>query len=123
MAAAREIGQWHGPRVNRLRARFEADAIYYLVAMRLLPFLPFSLVSALAVLAEMRLLPFVLANIVGVLPPTVVFVSLGGGLSDLVGQYGHVNPLGVVETRVLPPLIGLAILSLLPVAWRHWSRR
>ena len=122
-AIAREIGQWHGPRIDRLRERFEADAIYYLVAMRLLPLLPFSLVSALAVLAEMRLLPYVLANIVGVVPPTAVFVSLGSGLSDLVGSSGQSNPLGVVETRVLPPLVGLAILSLLPVAWRHWSRR
>jgi hypothetical protein len=52
-----------------------------------------------------------------------VFASIGAGLSGVVAA-GHTPDLAVVlQPAVLLPLLGLAVLSLLPVAWRHWRAR
>jgi uncharacterized membrane protein YdjX (TVP38/TMEM64 family) len=122
-ALARLLHRWHGPLIDTMRQQFEEDGIYFLLVMRVLPILPFTLISFLAVLVEMRLVPYLLASAIGVVPPTFAFVWLGTGLTDMLTHYGNVNPLELVGTRVLPPLFGLAILSLLPVAWRRWTRR
>ena len=108
------------PTIERIRRRLERDGVYYLLMLRLLPVLPFALVSLLAVLARVRTWPYLLATAAGSIPPTVVFASAGSGLGALLAKPGPVNLADLLSDRVLLPLVGLAVLAVLPVARRCW---
>ena len=58
---------------------------------------------------------FTIGTLFGIVPGTLVFVSIGNGLDALVDQ-GHAPGLGVfLEPGVLVPIAGLIVLSLVPV--------
>jgi uncharacterized membrane protein YdjX (TVP38/TMEM64 family) len=86
------------------------------------PAFPFWLVNLGAALSGMRLLPYATATVLGIMPATFVYASIGAGLSDVLSA-GRAPDLAVIfSPRILGPLIALAALSLLPVAWRRWKR-
>ncbi len=116
------MAAYQGAFVERMRQRMQQDAVCYLLMLRLLPVLPFSLVSLLAVLAGMRLRPFTLATAAGAIPPTLIFASLGAGMRQVLDAHEHLQLSTFTSPGVLLPLAGLALLSLLPVAWRRWKR-
>ena len=112
----------HRPLVKGLRRRMQGDAVSYLLMLRLVPVLPFALVSLLAVLVGMRLRAFTLATTVGVIPPTLVFASLGTGMRRVLDAHEAIQMSTFTSPTVLLPLVGLALLSLLPIVWRRWRR-
>jgi len=64
-----------------------------------------------------RLRTYVMATLLGIIPGTFVFASLGNGLGDIVEEPG----LGVLlRLNVFGPIIGLALLALIPVAYKYW---
>lgn len=113
-----------GPRLDRLRDGFNADGFNYLLALRLVPAFPFWLVNVAAALLGMRLGPYVLATAIGIVPGTFVYCSVGAGAGAVIAAGSDV-PLQGVLTRpeVLLPILGLVVLSLLPVAVKRWKRR
>jgi uncharacterized membrane protein YdjX (TVP38/TMEM64 family) len=113
----------------RRRRLFEAvrlglhrDGFNYLLAIRLIPAFPFWLVNLAAALSGMRLLPYAAATVLGITPATFVFASIGAGVGEVLALGGRPDLAVVFSARILGPLIGLAALSLLPVAWRRWKR-
>jgi uncharacterized membrane protein YdjX (TVP38/TMEM64 family) len=112
-----------GPRARRIEAGFRADAFNYLLVLRLVPVFPFWLVNLVAGLAGMRLLPYVGATFLGIIPGALVYAGLGSGLGHLLAA-GRAPDLALIfRPRVLVPLIGLALLALLPVGYRRWQGR
>ena len=107
---------------DRVRARLKRDGFSYLLALRLIPAFPFWLVNLAAALCGMRLLPYVAATLLGVIPATFIYASIGAGVGNLLAAGGEPNLAVLFSPAVLAPLIGLAALSLLPVAWRKWRR-
>jgi len=106
-----------GPFVGRLEAGFRADAFNYLLVLRLVPIFPFWLVNLVPALVGMRLRSYMLATFLGIIPATFVFASLGSGLGEIVEE----PDLGIVfHPSVLLPIIGLAVLAVIPVAYKHW---
>ena len=106
-----------GPLVAKLEAGFRADAFNYLLVLRLVPVFPFWLVNLVPALVGVRLRTYVLATLLGIIPGTFVFASLGNGLGDIVEEPG----LGVLlRLDVFGPIVGLAILALIPVAYKRW---
>jgi len=70
----------------------------------------------------MRLLPYATATVIGVAPVSFIYASVGAGIGTVLTAGGRPD-LGVIFTpHILGPLVALAALSLLPVAWRHWKR-
>lgn len=119
----RQLAITHSPAVERVRQRMERDGVNYLLMLRLLPVLPFAMVSLLAVLVRMRARPYTLATAIGVIPPAVVFTSVGTGLGTLLAKREKLDLSNLLSGQILLPLIGLAILALLPVARRIWQDR
>ena len=107
---------------DRVRARLKRDGFSYLLALRLIPAFPFWLVNLAAALCGMRLLPYVAATLLGVIPATFIYASIGAGVGNILAAGGEPNLAVLFSPAVLAPLIGLAALSLLPVAWRKWRR-
>ena len=116
------LARKRGPRFERIRERMAADEVNYLLMLRLLPVLPFSLVSLLAVLVRMRLTTFALTTTIGAIPPTFIFAAVGNGLRQLLTEHETVTLEMVWSPRLMLPLLGLALLAVLPVGWRYWRR-
>ena len=116
----RQLKDRHGPKVERVLNRLRQDGFNYLLMARLLPVLPFALISLAAVLARMRFWPYMVATAIAVVPPTVVFASAGSGLGALLAEPGPLDFGRLVTWRMLLPLGGLALLAVAPVGVRRW---
>jgi uncharacterized membrane protein YdjX (TVP38/TMEM64 family) len=111
------LAQRAGPFVGKLEVGFRTHAFNYLLVLRLVPIFPFWLVNLVPALVGVRLRSYMLATFLGIIPATFVFASLGSGLGEIVQE----PDLGVVlHPSVLLPIVGLAVLALIPVAYRHW---
>jgi uncharacterized membrane protein YdjX (TVP38/TMEM64 family) len=109
-----------GPAGRRLEAGFRAHAFNYLLALRLIPAVPFWLVNLVAATSGMSLLPYVVATVLGIIPAGIVYASLGSGLGALLDR-GEAPDLAILfRPGILLPILGLAVLALLPPAWRRW---
>jgi uncharacterized membrane protein YdjX (TVP38/TMEM64 family) len=105
-----------GARLARVAARFEAEGFSYLLFLRLLPVLPFWLVNLAPALTRLPVRTFALATAIGIIPASFVYVNLGHTL-------GRVDsPSELVGGGMLVALSLIAILALVPLAWRRYSR-
>jgi uncharacterized membrane protein YdjX (TVP38/TMEM64 family) len=112
-----------GPWLSKMADGFRADAFHYLLVLRLVPVFPFWLVNLVPALLGVPLSTFALATALGIVPGSLVYASVGAGLG-VVLERGEEPDLGLLfEPAVLLPLSGLALLALLPVAWRHLRPR
>lgn len=108
--------------LDGIRRRLARDGFSYLLAIRLVPAFPFWLVNLAAALCGMRLSPYVAATFLGIIPATFVYASIGAGVGSVLATGGEPSLAVMFSPRVLGPLIALAALSLLPLAWRKWRR-
>ena len=114
------LAQRAGRFVGRLEAGFRGDAFNYLLVLRLVPIFPFWLVNLVPALVGVSLSTFVIATFLGIIPGSVVYASLGNGLGSVVEE----PDLAIVfKPRVLLPIVGLALLALIPVAYKRWRDR
>lgn len=110
-----------GSLIERMRPGLERDGFSYVLALRLIPVMPFWLTNLAAALAGVRLSHFAAATLIGTIPATTVFASVGAGVGEVLGT-GRTPDISVIlSAPILLPLLGLALLSLLPVAWRWWK--
>jgi uncharacterized membrane protein YdjX (TVP38/TMEM64 family) len=87
-----------------------------LFVMRLLPVVPFFVANLLPALLNVPVRRFVISTVLGIIPGSLVYTSVGAGLGDVLAR-GDTPDLGVIfEPAVLWPILGLAALSLLPIA-------
>jgi uncharacterized membrane protein YdjX (TVP38/TMEM64 family) len=119
---ANAIASRRGRFLDAVRLSLQRDGFSYLLAIRLVPAFPFWLVNLAAGLSGMRLLPYAAATVIGIMPATFVFASIGAGVGDVLAAGGRPDLALIFSPRILGPLIGLAALSLLPVAWRRLKR-
>ena len=112
-----------GAALARLEEGFRRDSFSYLLFLRLVPIFPFWLINIVPALMGMRLDRYVLATLIGIIPGSVVYSSLGAGFGLLIDR-GEAPDLGVIfQARILLPLLGLAVLSLVPVIYTRLRSR
>ncbi len=113
---AARAGVW----ARRIETGFRDNGLLYLLVLRLIPLFPFWLVNLAAGAAGLRLPIFVLGTFFGIIPVTLILASLGNGLGMLVEE-GRSPDLAILfQPSVLLPLIGLAVLALLPIVYKRW---
>jgi uncharacterized membrane protein YdjX (TVP38/TMEM64 family) len=109
-----------GPWARRIEEGFRDNALNYLMVLRLIPLFPFWLVNLVAGAAGLPLSVFVLGTFVGIIPVTFILASLGNGLGALVAE-GRSPDIGILfQPSVLLPILGLAVLALLPVVIKRF---
>lgn len=109
-----------GSALQRMEEGFRRDAFNYLLVLRLVPLFPFFLVNLVPAFLGVRLRTYVTATALGIIPATFVFASVGNGLGAVfdAGDKPH-----LLTVPVLLPLLGLALLALIPVVYRSVKRR
>jgi uncharacterized membrane protein YdjX (TVP38/TMEM64 family) len=112
-----------GPRIRRMEEGFRQDALSYLLVLRLIPIFPFWLVNIVPAFLGVPVRTYVLGTLVGIIPGSLVYASVGNGLGAVFDAGGTPN-LGIIfEPAILLPIVGLAVLALLPIAYRKFKAR
>jgi uncharacterized membrane protein YdjX (TVP38/TMEM64 family) len=112
-----------GPRIRRMEEGFREDALSYLLVLRLIPIFPFWLVNIVPAFLGVPVRTYMLGTFIGIIPGSFVYASVGNGLGA-VFDAGGTPDLGIIfEPTILLPIVGLAVLALLPVAYRKFRAR
>ena len=111
-----------GNALRRMERGFHENALSYLLFLRLIPIFPFWLVNLVPALLGVPLRTFFLGTLIGILPGSFVYTLVGNGIGAVLDAGGEPD-LGIVfEPEVLAPLVGLAVLSLVPVLVKRRRR-
>ena len=112
-----------GPGLKRMEAGFRENALSYLLVLRLVPLFPFWLVNLVPAFLGVKLRTYVIGTFFGIIPGTLVYASIGNGLGSVLDQ-GRTPDLGIIfRVDILVPLIGLAVLALIPVGYKWYQAR
>lgn len=112
-----------GSNLAKMEKGFRENAFNYLLFLRLVPAFPFWLVNLVPALLSVRLSTYVAATFLGIIPGTFVYAHVGAGLGS-VFDAGGTPDMGVIfKPEILLPVLGLAVLALLPIAIKKFKQR
>lgn len=112
-----------GPFLQKMEAGFQENALSYLLVLRLVPLFPFWLVNLVPAFLGVPLRTYVIGTLLGIIPGTIVYASLGGGVGEVLDT-GREPDLDIIfQANILLPLVGLALLALLPVVYKRLKAR
>jgi uncharacterized membrane protein YdjX (TVP38/TMEM64 family) len=104
---------------EQVQTRLARDGFSYLLALRLVPLFPFWIVNLAAAVAGIRLAVFAPATFLGIAPASFVLSSIGAGVGTILAE-GRTPDLSILfSAKILLPMLGLALLSLLPALFRR----
>jgi uncharacterized membrane protein YdjX (TVP38/TMEM64 family) len=111
-----------GLAIRRMEAGFRENAFSYLMVLRLLPVFPFWLVNLVPAFLGVPLRTYAAATFIGIIPGSFVYCGVGNGLGAVIDA-GEIPDLGIVfKAEILLPILGLALLSLTPIACKWFKR-
>ena len=111
-----------GPSIRRMEEGFKENALSYLLVLRLVPIFPFFIVNLVPALLGVPLRTYVTGTLFGIIPGTFVYCLVGNGLGAIIDKGGEPNLGRIFEPEILSALIGLALLSLIPVIYKRFKR-
>jgi uncharacterized membrane protein YdjX (TVP38/TMEM64 family) len=85
--------------------------------------MPFWLSNVAAGLIAIRVSTFFTATLIGILPVALIYAGVGSGLGSLFDAGEPLSLHALITPRVLLPLAGLALLSVLPILYQRWRGR
>jgi len=112
-----------GGALRKMEAGFRENEFNYMLVLRLVPLFPFFLVNIVPAFLGVSLRTYALATVIGIIPGSFVFASVGAGLGSVFDAMEDFSPAAALTPEVITALVGLALLSLLPVAYKAWRRR
>ncbi len=105
--------------LDNLEKGFNKNSFSYLLALRLIPVVPFWVVNIAPAFVGMKLGAFVLATGIGIIPGTIIYVSIARGFDNVLAR-GEVPDLSILgDIKITGPLIALGVLALLPPILRY----
>ncbi len=112
-----------GPALRKMEDGFREDALSYMLVLRLVPLFPFFVVNFVPALLGVPLRIFAIGTFFGIIPGSIVYTWVGHGLGAVIDAGEDPNLDIVLSPSVLGPLIGLAVLAVIPVVYRHLKAR
>ena len=114
----KKAGQW----IKKFEEGFREDAFSYLLVLRLVPIFPFWLVNLVPALIGLPLRTYAIGTLIGIIPGSWVYCSVGNGLGAVFDR-GETPDLGIIfEPQIITPIIGLAVLSMIPVIYKRFKK-
>lgn len=112
-----------GPMMKKMEAGFRRDAVSYMFILRLVPLFPFWLVNIVPAFLGVPFRTYFVTTALGILPAAFIYTSVGNGLGRLF-EIGEDPNLGAIfEPQFLFPLLGLAVLAMIPIGYKRWRGR
>lgn len=108
--------------VERLRSGYHAYPLSYSMFLRLVPVFPFGAVTIALAWLRCPLWLFTLTTAVGGTVMVAFETALGAGLTETISREGAVSLSILAHRSVLLPLLGIALLALLPIALSRVKR-
>lgn len=108
VAFAEVVVRRAGPRLARLRAGFERDAFGYVLALRLLPVVPFWVTNLAAPIFGAPLAAFIPATLIGLVPTSLAFATAGSGIEDVVAAHQAAREACLAAAAAASPLLDAA---------------
>jgi len=101
--------------VARIAKGLDENQWSMLFFMRLVPVVPFFVANLVPAFLGVPLHRYVISTFLGIIPGSLVYSSVGAGLGEVFARDETPN-LGIIfEPHVLLPILGLSLLSVLPV--------
>lgn len=101
--------------VARIKKGIDENQWSMLFFIRLVPGVPFFVANLIPAFLGVPLHRFVISTFLGIIPGALVFSSVGAGLGEVFAR-GETPDLGILfEPHILLPILGLCLLSVLPV--------
>jgi uncharacterized membrane protein YdjX (TVP38/TMEM64 family) len=110
-----------GTAARRMEAGFKANALSYLLFLRLVPVFPFWLVNLVPAFLGVPLRTYALGTLIGIVPGSAVYCSVGNGLGAVFDAGGRPD-LGIIfKPEILGPIVALAAPSLVPILYKKFK--
>ena len=107
-----------GPWLKKMENGFKENALSYLLVLRLIPLFPFFVVNLVPAFLGVRLRTYVIGTLLGIVPGSFVFATVGAGLGSIFDSNEAFTATGILTPEIVTALVGLSVLSLLPVAYK-----
>lgn len=112
-----------GARARAVAEQIKKDAFFYILTLRLIPVTPFWLTNVAAGLIDIPVAIFFSASLIGILPVSLIYAGIGAGLDALFASGRPLSVHALVTPRIVLPLIGLALLAVLPILYQRSRAR
>ena len=108
---------------GRMEAGFQENALSYLLFLRLVPIFPFFVVNLLPAFLGVSPRVYLVGTLLGIIPATAIFSIVGAGLGNIFESGESFSLDSVFNLEITAGLAALALLSMIPVAYKHWRKR
>lgn len=108
-----------GSSFEKIQDGFNEDAFSYMMFLRLVPAFPFFVVNLAPAFMGIRFRTYFVTTLIGIIPGTFVFASIGNGLGSVFDAGETPNLSLFSKPDILIPLVGLAVLALVPIVVRR----
>ncbi len=112
-----------GKHIKAMQQGFSENELNYMFVLRLIPLFPFFIVNLAPAFLGVSLRAYLIATFFGIMPATFVLTLAGSGLGKVFEQGGTFSMSGILSTEMIAALIGLALLSLLPIAYKKYKQK
>jgi len=112
-----------GPAIKKMQTGFEENALSYMFVLRLIPLFPFFLVNLAPAFLGVSLRVYIIATFFGIMPGSFVYALVGAGLGSVFDRGEAFTLAGVMTPQMIAALVGLALLALVPVAYKKLKGR
>jgi len=112
-----------GPWMKKMERGFQDNALNYLLVLRLIPPVPFFVVNLVPAFLGVKLRTFFVATLFGIIPGTFVYAQVGAGLGSIFDSGRSFSISGILTPDIVLALVGLAVLSLVPVIYKLFKAR
>lgn len=101
--------------VAKIKKGLDENQWSMLFFIRLVPAVPFFVANLVPAFLDVPLRRFVISTFLGIIPGSLVYTSVGAGLGEVFAR-GETPNFGIIfEPHILLPILGLCVLSVLPV--------
>lgn len=113
----RSLQEKYRDQLTKFNQAFEREGVSYLLALRLIPAVPFFLVNILAGLTKVKVVTFVWTTFLGILAGSFVYAFAGSNLANIS------SPSDVLSWPIILSLVLLGLFSLVPAIVSRWQAR
>ena len=112
-----------GSSIERMRNELTKNAFFYLLFLRLAPVFPFFVVNIAPAFLNISFFNYFFASFLGMIPGAAAYALMGSGLNKTVVASEGFDDIPNISFEFLAGLVGLAILSLIPILIRRWKNK